>query len=59
MEIILISIITILIIVIIRSEFTICKEIDKLIQESNEMKKSIRDNRDLILNNIEKLEQNG
>lgn len=59
MEIIFISIITILTIVIIRSEFTICKEMNRLIQESDKMKKSIKDNRDLILSNLEKLEKNG
>lgn len=44
---------------LIVGELSVSNKIDKLIKEAEEMKKSIKDNRDKILNNVEKSEENG
>lgn len=44
---------------LIVGELSVNNKIDKLIKESEEMKKSIKENRDKILNNMEKSEENG
>lgn len=44
---------------LIVGELSVSNKIDKLIKEAEEMKKSIKDNRDKILNNMEKSEENG
>lgn len=44
---------------LIVGELSVSNKIDKLIKESEEMKKSIKENRDKILNNMEKSEENG
>ena len=44
---------------LIVGELSVNNKFDKLIKESEEMKKSIKENRDKILNNMEKSEENG
>lgn len=44
---------------LIVGELSVSNKIDKLIKEAEEMKKSIKENRDKILNNMEKSEENG